>query len=79
AGVYDSATKKVQLFVNGKPQTAADFTTPWRAGSALQIGRLFYQGVWQEHFAGAIDNVRIWDRSIEAEEFANEGIQITGQ
>ncbi|QEV51369.1 hypothetical protein CP981_06585 [Streptomyces platensis] len=78
AGVYDSATKKVQLFVNGKPQTAADFTTPWRAGSTLQIGRLFYQGVWQEHFAGAIDNVRIWDRSIEAEELANEGIQITG-
>ncbi|MDT0457237.1 LamG-like jellyroll fold domain-containing protein [Streptomyces sp. DSM 41527] len=63
-GVYDSATKKVQLFVNGKPQTAADFTTPWRANGGLQIGRLHYQGTFQEHFAGAIDNIRIWDETV---------------
>ncbi|MGP8303591.1 glycerophosphodiester phosphodiesterase family protein [Streptomyces inhibens] len=63
-GVYDTATKKIQLFVNGKPQTAADFTTPWRATGALQIGRLFYQGTWQEHFAGTIDNIRIWDETV---------------
>ncbi|WP_367140110.1 MULTISPECIES: glycerophosphodiester phosphodiesterase family protein [Streptomyces] len=59
AGVYDAATKKIQLFVNGKPQAAADFTTPWRAGSALQIGRLFYTGAWQENLAGSIDDIRI--------------------
>ncbi|MGW8973526.1 LamG-like jellyroll fold domain-containing protein [Streptomyces platensis] len=74
-GVYDSAAKKVQLFVNGKPQTAADFTTPWRAGSALQIGRLHYQGTFQEHFAGTIDNIRIWDRAVGVDEIFNDGIQ----
>ncbi|MFF4602736.1 glycerophosphodiester phosphodiesterase family protein [Streptomyces sp. NPDC001339] len=58
-GVYDAAAKKIQLYVNGTPQTAADFTTPWRARSALQIGRLFYKYTWQEHFAGTIDNIRI--------------------
>ncbi|MFI5523558.1 LamG-like jellyroll fold domain-containing protein [Streptomyces platensis] len=63
-GVYDSVAKKVQLFVNGKPQTAADFTTPWRANGALQIGRLHYQGTFQEHFAGTIDNIRIWDETV---------------
>ncbi|MFF8787765.1 LamG-like jellyroll fold domain-containing protein [Streptomyces sp. NPDC015125] len=63
-GVYDSATKKIQLFVNGKPQTAADFTTPWRANGGLQIGRLHYQGTFQEHFAGTIDNIRIWDQTV---------------
>ncbi len=63
-GVYDSATKKIQLFVNGKPQTAADFTTPWRANGGLQIGRLHYQGTFQEHFAGTIDNIRIWDETV---------------
>ncbi|MGP8303590.1 LamG-like jellyroll fold domain-containing protein [Streptomyces inhibens] len=74
-GVYDTATKKIQLFVNGKPQTAADFTTPWRATGALQIGRLFYQGTWQEHFAGTIDNIRIWERAIGVDEIFNDGIQ----
>ncbi|MFK0261414.1 glycerophosphodiester phosphodiesterase family protein [Streptomyces angustmyceticus] len=63
-GVYDSATKKIQLFVNGKPQTAVDFTTPWRANGGLQIGRLHYQGTFQEHFAGTIDNIRIWDETV---------------
>ncbi|MFI1496930.1 LamG-like jellyroll fold domain-containing protein [Streptomyces platensis] len=74
-GVYDGAAKKIQLFVNGKPQTAADFTTPWRASGALQIGRLHYQGTFQEHFAGTIDNIRIWERAIGVDEIFNDGIQ----
>ncbi|WP_344098254.1 LamG-like jellyroll fold domain-containing protein, partial [Streptomyces stramineus] len=68
--------KTIQLFVNGKPQATAAFTTPWRAASGLQIGRLFYQGTWQENFAGTIDNIRVWDRVVEAGEIANNGIQI---
>ncbi|GGO54616.1 LamG-like jellyroll fold domain-containing protein [Streptomyces lasiicapitis] len=75
-GVYDASAKKVQLFVNGKPQAAAAFTTPWRAGSALQIGRLFYKGTWQEHFVGTIDNVRVWDRPVDAAEILNDGIRV---
>ncbi len=62
AGSYDAATKKVQLFVNGKPQTAADFTTPWRASGGLQIGRLFYKGTFQENFAGTIDDIVVSDQ-----------------
>jgi glycerophosphoryl diester phosphodiesterase len=63
-GVYDASAKTVQLFVNGKPQTAATFTTPWRAAGGLQIGRLLYGGQFQEHFAGTIDNVRVWNRAV---------------
>ncbi|MFF2810422.1 glycerophosphodiester phosphodiesterase family protein [Streptomyces sp. NPDC058000] len=65
-GVYDDTAKTIQLFVNGKAQTAAAFTTPWQARSALQIGRLLYKGAWQEHFVGTIDNIRISDRSSPA-------------
>ncbi|MFF2810423.1 LamG-like jellyroll fold domain-containing protein [Streptomyces sp. NPDC058000] len=75
-GVYDDTAKTIQLFVNGKAQTAAAFTTPWQARSALQIGRLFYKGAWQEHFAGTIDNIRLWDRTVGAEDIANEGIRV---
>ncbi|WP_268249649.1 glycerophosphodiester phosphodiesterase family protein, partial [Streptomyces bluensis] len=64
AGVYDASAKKIQLFVNGKPQAAADFTTPWRASGGLQIGRVYYQGTFQEHFAGTVDAVRVWDRPV---------------
>ncbi len=64
AGVYDASAKKIQLFVNGKPQAAVDFTTPWRASGGLQIGRVFYQGTFQEHFAGTVDAVRVWDRPV---------------
>ncbi|UJB40358.1 LamG-like jellyroll fold domain-containing protein [Streptomyces sp. A1-5] len=65
-GVYDDTAKTLQLFVNGKPQTAVSFTTPWQAHSALQIGRLLYKGTWQEHFAGTIDNIRISDQGSPA-------------
>ncbi|MGV9878053.1 glycerophosphodiester phosphodiesterase family protein, partial [Streptomyces sp. NPDC003379] len=58
-GVYDHTAKKVQLLVGGEPQTAASFTTPWQARSALQIGRLFHKGAWQEHFSGTVDDIRI--------------------
>ncbi|MGP4000664.1 LamG-like jellyroll fold domain-containing protein [Streptomyces sp. 8N706] len=76
AGVYDASAKKVQLFVNGKPQTAADFTTPWRATGGLQIGRLLYQTTFQENFAGTIDNVRVWAKAVGVDEIFNDGIQV---
>ncbi|MEE6264814.1 glycerophosphodiester phosphodiesterase family protein [Streptomyces diastatochromogenes] len=62
-GVYDDTAETIQLFVNGKAQTPAAFTTPWQARGGLQIGRLRYRGIWQEHFSGTIDNIRISDRS----------------
>ncbi|WP_308432859.1 LamG-like jellyroll fold domain-containing protein, partial [Streptomyces bluensis] len=76
AGVYDASAKKIQLFVNGKPQAAADFTTPWRASGGLQIGRLYHQSTSQEHLAGTIDNVRVWDRAVGVDEIFNDGIQV---
>ncbi|MGW0538333.1 glycerophosphodiester phosphodiesterase family protein [Streptomyces sp. NPDC003032] len=58
-GIYDNIEKKVQLWVGDKPQTAASFTTPWQARSALQIGRLFHKSAWQEYFSGTVDDIRI--------------------
>ncbi|MFH8344007.1 glycerophosphodiester phosphodiesterase family protein [Streptomyces sp. NPDC018045] len=66
-GVYDAAAKKIQLFVDGKPQTAAEFTTPWRAAGALQLGRLFYRSTWQENFAGTVDDIRISEQNSTAD------------
>ncbi|WP_344098258.1 LamG domain-containing protein, partial [Streptomyces stramineus] len=57
-GSYDAAKQSLSLFVNGQLQESAQFTTPWRAGGGLQIGRLYYQGSWQENTLGLIDEVR---------------------
>ncbi|MEU5273955.1 glycerophosphodiester phosphodiesterase family protein, partial [Streptomyces hygroscopicus] len=58
AGSYDAAKQTLSLFVNGKVQQSVQFTTPWRAGGGLQIGRLLYQGAWQENTRGLVDEVR---------------------
>ncbi|UQA91583.1 LamG-like jellyroll fold domain-containing protein [Streptomyces halobius] len=76
AGVYNGETKKVELFVNGKSQATAAFTTPWRAQGGFQIGRLFYKSAWQENAAAAIDNVRVWDRAVGANDIVNDGIRV---
>ncbi len=75
-GVYDDAAGTSQRFVNGKARTAAAFTTPWQAPGALQIGRLFHKGAWQEHFAGTIDGLRLRGRTVGAEDIANEGVRV---
>ncbi|MFI9647756.1 glycerophosphodiester phosphodiesterase family protein [Streptomyces sp. NPDC052040] len=62
-GVYDASAKKIQLLVNGKPQTAASFTTPWQAKGALQIGRLRYRGTFQEYAAATVDDIRVSEQS----------------
>jgi len=63
-GVYDASAKTVQLFVDGKPQQTAAFTTPWRATGGLQIGRVRYKGAYGEHFAGTVDEVRVWNQAV---------------
>ncbi|MEU6098092.1 glycerophosphodiester phosphodiesterase family protein [Streptomyces sp. NPDC047079] len=62
-GVYDASARKIQLFVNGKPQTAAAFTTPWRAKGGLQIGRLRYRGTFQEYAAATVDDLSVLEQS----------------
>ncbi|MFE0099806.1 LamG-like jellyroll fold domain-containing protein [Streptomyces sp. NPDC059009] len=76
AGVYNSETKKIELFVNGKSQASTAFTTPWRAQGGLQIGRLFYKSAWTENAAAVIDNVRVWDRAVGANDIVNDGIRV---
>ncbi|MEE6264815.1 hypothetical protein V2E29_04040 [Streptomyces diastatochromogenes] len=75
-GVYDDAAETSQQFVDGKARTVAAFTTPWQAPGALQIGRLFHKGAWQEHFAGTIDGLRLRGRTVGAENIANEGFRV---
>ncbi|MEU7526739.1 LamG-like jellyroll fold domain-containing protein [Saccharothrix sp. NPDC042600] len=68
-GVQDVVAKKLRLYVNGVEQVAADIVgTPWNAGGALQIGRGIWKGAYTDHTPGPVDDVRVFDRVVTAEE-----------
>ena len=65
--------KTVSLFRNGRPysqQTIADAPVPLEAVERITIGRRHRAQGDAAHFAGAIDEVRIYDRALTPEEIA---------
>ncbi|MFK0121323.1 LamG-like jellyroll fold domain-containing protein [Streptomyces sp. NPDC090994] len=74
AGVYDAAAQTVQLYVNGSPQgDPVPFTvTPWKASGNLQVGRLWASATGKEHFAGTIDEVKVWSRALADTEVTHD-------
>lgn len=67
-GMYDRATGKVSLHVDGILQAGtATHTTPWQANGPLQIGRAWYRGE-VDKFRGTIDEVRVYDRLLSERE-----------
>ncbi|MDF5755102.1 LamG-like jellyroll fold domain-containing protein, partial [Spongiactinospora sp. TRM90649] len=67
-GVYDSVTRQIQIYVNGKAGTPAAFTSPWHAGGATVVGRAKWKGGDTDRFLGKIDDVRVYDRIISVDE-----------
>jgi hypothetical protein len=64
AGVYDSATDEIRLYVNGQLAATTAFTTPWRATGAFTVGRVKYQSSYMDYFAGQIDLVRAYQGAL---------------
>ena len=72
AGVYDSADRRLSLYVNGRLESSAAFTTqPWNATGPLTIGRGKVNGAATEFFPGDIDEVRAYGRAMFADEVAD--------
>lgn len=67
--VHDVGAHTISLYVNGVLQGTVAHTSPWNATGALQIGRYkWWSGTYGSYFAGDIDEVRVWDRVVVAEE-----------
>ncbi|HEX5493026.1 MAG TPA: LamG-like jellyroll fold domain-containing protein [Mycobacteriales bacterium] len=64
AGVYDRVAGTITLYVNGARQRSVPFTTPWRAGGHLVIGRGLFGGP-ADFFSGAVDDVRAYPFGID--------------
>jgi hypothetical protein len=69
AGVYDDEADQLRLYVNGAPQGTAPFTGDWDASGPTVVGRSYF-GVNTAHFAGAIDEVRLHQRALTANQVA---------
>lgn len=64
-GVYDAATGKLWLYVNGTRVDDGTLRTPWAASGALRIGRGQTGGVAADHWPGNVDEVRMYTGSLD--------------
>ncbi|MEV4110943.1 LamG-like jellyroll fold domain-containing protein [Nonomuraea sp. NPDC049695] len=67
-GVQDVVAGKLRLYVNGVESGTNSLPPVWQAGGGLQIGRAKWNGGPVDYVTGAIDDVRIYDRVLSAEE-----------
>jgi hypothetical protein len=80
AGVYDAATRTIQIHVMGNQQSCdgemvtAPFTSTWTATGPLAIGRGFLSGATM-HWRGAIDDVYAYQRKLDPVEICQQANQ----
>lgn len=76
AAVYDGGS--AVLYVNGDMVGSVAVTAVPNAGVAAVIGARPAAGAPQSGFDGDIDEVRIWERARQTNEFADRGRRLTG-
>ncbi|MCF6472823.1 LamG domain-containing protein [Nonomuraea sp. MG754425] len=69
-GVYDSAAGKVSLYVNGRLESSVS-ARPWAATGRFTIGHGQAGGAAGDHWAGDVDEVRVYGRALFADEVAD--------
>lgn len=70
-GVYDRAEQEVRLYVDGTlvDEQGGQAVLP-AAGGPLRIGAGFWQGEVADRFAGALDDVQVYQRALNSTEIA---------
>ncbi|MFB9904406.1 LamG-like jellyroll fold domain-containing protein [Allokutzneria oryzae] len=64
-GVYDPASKKMWLYVNGTRVGDGTLDNAWPASGALAIGRGKVNGAAAEHWKGGVDDVRLYTGQLD--------------
>jgi Concanavalin A-like lectin/glucanases superfamily len=67
-GVYDDAAGEMKLYVNGTLAATTAFTGNWQASGALMIGGDLWGGGRQGYWAGNLDEVYAFQRTLSAAE-----------
>lgn len=69
-GVHDTVANTLTLYVNGAKAGATTLEGAFYANQSMYIGASNYSGAMGSYFPGTIDDVRIMDRPVSAEEAA---------
>ncbi|HEU5156108.1 MAG TPA: LamG domain-containing protein [Streptosporangiaceae bacterium] len=71
-GVYDADAKQIRLYVNGVAQQTVAQPNSWAATGPVTVGRFKYKGGFaaMHYFSGDLDEVRVFDQSINDSEVA---------
>ena len=67
-GVHDTVANQLTLYVNGVEAGRASVSQTWYASGPLQIGTGSYEGRPDSFFPGQIDDVKLFDRPVSADE-----------
>ncbi|MEV7844560.1 LamG-like jellyroll fold domain-containing protein [Streptomyces cyaneofuscatus] len=67
-GVHDTVANTLTLYVNGQKAGSTQLTTSFNAKQSIFIGAGSYGGVVKSYFPGLIDDVRLFERPVSAEE-----------
>jgi hypothetical protein len=66
AGVFDAASKQMQLYVNGQLQQTVTDPTPYATNGPLAMGRAKFNGNATDWFHGALSNVEVFNQVLNA-------------
>jgi RHS repeat-associated protein len=69
-GVYDTAAGQMRLYVNGVLQSTTAPTGNWSAGGPLVVGRAKWAGAVTNTWSGSIDDVRVYQQVLTADQIA---------
>ncbi|MFJ8080128.1 LamG-like jellyroll fold domain-containing protein [Streptomyces sp. NPDC096205] len=67
-GVHDTVANTLTLYVNGVKVGSATQTSPFYAAQSMYIGAASFSGTTQYFFPGTVDDVRVLDRPVSAQE-----------
>ncbi|MET9311032.1 LamG-like jellyroll fold domain-containing protein [Kribbella sp. NPDC003505] len=67
-GVYDAGLRQSRLYVDGALASTANVTMLWDAAGTVEFGRAKRAGIFTDYWPGSIDEARIYDRTLSAEE-----------
>jgi hypothetical protein len=66
-GVYDPATKKIWLYVNGTRVGDGTVNNQWQAKGGLAVGRGKVNGAAAEFWPGSVDDVRLYTGQLDSD------------
>ncbi|MEO3809485.1 LamG-like jellyroll fold domain-containing protein [Sphaerisporangium sp. B11E5] len=71
AGVYDTATGRMTLYVNGVAQSTTAATGGWNASGGYVVGRAKWAGAAANLWHGGIDDARVYGRALTPDQIAD--------